>query len=109
MVKRVYYTGIGAKKSGEHTVKEFLNRMNKTAKTQCVDYIAGTKYKPCKNSKKMKSKVFFMNDMSKKNKNKYNKLENKCNTYKKTSKRKKCNLANYIEYSGAVYNGLNYK
>jgi hypothetical protein len=105
----IYYTGIGAKKSGKHTVKEFLNRMNKTAKTQCIEYIADKKYKPCKRSRKMKSKVFFINDMSKKNKNKYNKLVNNCNTYKKSSKNKKCNLANYINYSGAIYNGLNVK
>ena len=104
----IYYTGIGSKKSGKHTEKEFLNRMNKTSKKQCVDYISDRKYKPCKKSRKMKSKVFFINDMSKKNRNAYNKLVNKCDTYKKTQ-RKKCNLAEYINYSGAVYNGLNYK
>jgi hypothetical protein len=29
MSEYIYYDGIGAKKSGKHTVKEFLNIMNK--------------------------------------------------------------------------------
>ena len=28
MTKYIYYTGIGAKKSGKHTEKEFFNIMN---------------------------------------------------------------------------------
>jgi hypothetical protein len=58
MVKYIYYTGIGAKKSGKHTIKEFLDIMNKSS-TQCSDYMTQLEYKPCATSNKMKSTIFL--------------------------------------------------
>jgi len=101
MVEYIYYTGIGAKKSGKHTIKEFLDIMNKTANIQCSDYMSQLEYKPCATSKKMESSMFLSN--SKKNKKRYKKLVNKCQTYKKT-KTRKCNLDEYITFSGAEKN-----
>ena len=96
MVKYIYYTGIGAKKSGKHTIKEFLDIMNKSS-TECSDYMSQLEYKPCGTSAKMKSTIYFG---SKKTKKRYKKLVNKCQTYKKTKKRK-CNFNEYITFSGA--------
>jgi hypothetical protein len=98
MVKYIYYTGIGAKKSGKHTIKEFLDIMNKTANIECSDYMAKLEYKPCGTSAKMQSTIVL--SKSKKNHKRYKKLVNKCQTYKKT-KTRKCNLDEYITFSGA--------
>jgi hypothetical protein len=38
---------------------------------------------------------------SKKTEKKYKKLLNKCNKYKKTAKKRNCNLDEYIKFSGA--------
>jgi hypothetical protein len=35
----IYYTGIGAKKNGKHTVKEFLKIMNKHFNIQCSEFL----------------------------------------------------------------------
>ena len=86
MVRSIYYTGIGAKKSGKHSVKEFLDIMNKTFKIQCSEFMAESEYKPCSESKRFGKT--------------YKKLLKKCNRYKKTSKRK-CDVEEYISFSGA--------
>jgi hypothetical protein len=98
MVKYIYYTGIGAKKSGKHTIKEFLDIMNKSVDTECSDYMSQLEYKPCATSKKMESTIFLTKN--KKTQKRYKKLVNKCQTYKKT-KTRKCNLNEYITFSGA--------
>ena len=97
MVEYIYYTGLGAKKSGKHTIKEFLDIMNKKFDIQCSDYMTQLEYKPCGTSAKMQSTIFFG---SKKNQKRYKKLVNKCQTYKKT-KTRKCNFDEYITFSGA--------
>jgi hypothetical protein len=35
---KIYYTGLGAKKSGYHTETEFLYIMNKIFRRACIDY-----------------------------------------------------------------------
>jgi hypothetical protein len=113
MVEYIYYDGIGAKKSGKHTVEEFLNIMNKTAKNECLNYLADLNYSPCNEYKKMhkkapiisfdsKSGKFIYKFNTKSDNKKYKNLLNKCTKYKKTMKNKKCTLDEYIEFSGAV-------
>ena len=54
MPKYIYYDGIGAKKSGKHTVKEFVKLMNTPEnKEGCSRYLIGLGYKPCIKSRKL--------------------------------------------------------
>ena len=87
MVGYIYYTGIGAKKNGKHTVKEFLDIMNKNFNIECSESLPKLDYKSCSGYKR-----------SRKN---GKKIINKCNQYKKTAKKRKCNLDEYIKFSGA--------
>lgn len=109
---RIFYTGVGAKKSGVHTVKEFVDMMNKTSCEDCNAYIinknAYEKSSVCKKWKKMDHEKYFekptKRTKSKKFDKQYKEYDKKCNKYKKTLKRKKkgnCDLDDYIEYSGA--------
>jgi hypothetical protein len=114
MVDYIYYTGIGAKKNGKHTVKQFLDIMNKNFKIECSESLPEVDYKPCSDYKKMNNtsmeysrkhnKPLFDYKRSKKNETKYKKLINKCNQYKKTAKKRKCNVDDYIKFSGAEKN-----
>ena len=111
MVKYIYYTGVGAKKSGKHTVDEFLKIMNKNYNIECSEFLPELDYKPCYEYKEMNRKAIEYNmkhnkplfdyNRSKKTENKYKKLLNKCNKYKKTAKKRICNLDEYIKFSGA--------
>jgi len=47
----IYYTGIGAKKSGKHTRKQFLKIMDKRFKKDCSIYTKSMKCKSCKKKK----------------------------------------------------------
>jgi len=38
-INHICYTGIGARKSGNHTRKQFLDIMNKSTKKTCSSYI----------------------------------------------------------------------
>ena len=113
----IYYTGVGAKESGKHTVKEFLKIMKKNSKKQCKLHIASKKCKYCKKSKNTENILYdkfdyeFMkpeqiNKKSKKFK-KYKKIKKifkkqtkKCDRCKKKRKTP-CSLNEYLEYSGA--------
>ena len=111
MVKYIYYTGVGAKKSGKHTVDEFLKIMNKNYNIECSEFLPELDYKPCYEYKEMNRKAIEYNmkhnkplfdyNRSKKTEKKYKKLLNKCNKYKKTAKKRNCNLDDYIKFSGA--------
>ena len=35
----IFYTGVGSKKNGKHTEKQFLNVMNKHFNEQCSNYL----------------------------------------------------------------------
>jgi len=102
MVEKIYYDGIGAKKSGKHTVKEFLKIMNKHFNIECSEFLADTEYKPCVEYKAMNRKMMETNNfnITKKEAIKQQKRMNKCNKHKKTAKRR-CNVDEYIKFSGA--------
>ena len=111
MVEYIYYTGIGAKKSGKHTVKEFLKIMNDNFDVECSEFISEKKNNPCIEYRKLIRKELRYNmkhnkpllefNRTKKIQQKYTKLQNKCKKYKKTLKRRKCNVDEYIKFSGA--------
>jgi hypothetical protein len=47
------------------------------------------------------NKPLFDFNMRKKTEKKYKNLLNKCNKYRKTAKKRNCNLAEYIKFVGA--------
>jgi len=115
MVEYIYYSGIGAKKSQKHTVKEFVKIMNKHFNIECSDYIHELTYKPCVEHKKMNNKIMkkYKKTFSEYNKNKnnktvkkYNNLVKKCykSLFSENTKKAKCNLDQYIDFSGAERN-----
>jgi len=96
--KEVIYTGLNARrKSGKHTIKEFLKVMKKHKKG-CSEYIAGKSCVPC---------VKFNALMKRKTKKGLKKLDkyledcDKC----KTKSKKRCTFHDYLEYSGAKLKG----
>ena len=104
----ICYTGIGSLKTGNHTQKQYLEVMNKNYKKKCSVYIKSLKCKSCKKSIEMNTK-----EVNKQLKNKTYKMTNnteiklltqinKCNRCK-NNKTKKCNLKNYILFSGAQF------
>ena len=106
MPKNIFYTGIGSSKSGKYTEKEFLKIMNKEFKQKCAMYKKSLKCKSCKkiieiNNKE--AKKFLKNrthKMSSKIEKKLVKLMDNCDRCEKKNT-KKCNLDDYIVYSGA--------
>lgn len=109
MVEYIYYTGIGAKKSGKHTVEEFLDIMNQNFNIECSEFLENLEYKPCKEYNEMhKNATAYYDTINNKltykvnsNNKKYKKLFKKCMKYKKTQKKRTCNLEEYIKFSGA--------
>ena len=53
MPEIIYYTGIGAKKSGKHTPNEFTKIMNKKFEVECSTLLARRKIPSCKKFSKM--------------------------------------------------------
>jgi hypothetical protein len=108
----ICYTGIGSVKTGNHTKKQYLKVMNKNDKKKCSIYIKSLKCKSCKKSLEMNTKK-FKNQLKAQLQNKTYKMSNKTerkllkqlsNCKKcKNNKTKKCNLKNYILYSGAEF------
>lgn len=107
MVNKICYTGIGARKSGEHTVAQYLRVMEKTATMDCPSYYKSLQCKSCKTDKELfkqlvkKYKKNPSYKLSKKFGDKLNKSYMKCHKCK-NSKTRKCTLKKYIHYSGAV-------
>ena len=102
----ICYTGIASVKSGNHTQKKYLEVMNKNFKKKCSVYIKSLKCKSCKKSIEMtknqikaqlKNKTYKMSN--KKEKILISQV-NKCKRCK-NNHTKKCNLNNYILFSGA--------
>jgi hypothetical protein len=92
---KIRYTGIGAKKDGFHTEKEFLNIAKKHFKdcksAKCY------KNKACKMRKTLAKKMQIKNAV---NINDYLKAIDECN---KCIKKHKCiTLKEYIKHSGAI-------
>lgn len=113
MIEHIYYTGVGSKKSGKHSVEEFLDIMNKNFSIQCSEFLPDLDFKPCKEYKEMDVKTTMYNIKHHKpilNKNgtiiknkskKYKKLLKQCINYKKKTKKRRCKLEEYISFSGA--------
>jgi hypothetical protein len=106
----IFYTGIGSKKSGNHTKKEYLEVMDKNFKKECSVHIKSLKCKSCKKSIKMNTKE-IKKQLKSQSKNKTYKMSNKteqkivkqmieCKKCK-NNKTKKCNFKKYILFSGA--------
>lgn len=114
MVKYIYYTGIGSKKNGKHSVEEFLDIMNNHFSIKCSEFLPELDYVPCKKYEEMNNKRLIYNikhdksilnkhrtNIKTSNSKKYKKLLKKCIKYKKTLKKRRCNLEEYINFSGA--------
>ena len=46
MTNYIYYTGDGANSSGKHSIREFLNIMNKQFGVECSQYLTEQEYEP---------------------------------------------------------------
>lgn len=108
----ICYTGVGSVKTGNHTQKQYLEVMNKNFKKKCSVYIKSLKCTSCKKSIKMNSQE-LKKQINAKLKNKTYKMTintekkllkqiSKCKRCK-NNKTKKCNLNNYILFSGAEF------
>ena len=113
----ICYTGIGARKSGNHTKKQYLDVMNKNFKRDCATHIKSLKCKSCKKLKTLYRGILktHLKTLEKNKKNKKNKtykmtkktrrkLRNATNNCIKCSNKnlKQCDVDNYILYTGAV-------
>ena len=62
MPEYIMYDGIGSKKSGKHTVKEFLKIMNKRYDIYCSNFLPDLEYKPCSQYKESNVKILEYNN-----------------------------------------------
>ena len=107
--KNICYTGVGSKKNGNYSLKNFFSLMEKNFKKECSRFLQSKKCKPCKKVKnmskkylkKMKSKKATSKSLDKYEK-KLDKEILKCEKCKNKNN-VKCNIKNYIDYSGAKY------
>jgi hypothetical protein len=97
----VCYTGIGARKSGNHSTKQFM-KIAKSFSKDCTHFIARKKCGVCKKHTRTMMKYLNKGGVTNaKNEKTLKQLKKKCNACTK-KKSRKCNLQNFIEYSGAV-------
>ena len=114
MVEYIYYTGVGSKKNGKHSIEEFLDIMNKQFNIECSEFLSDLDFTPCRQYKEMDNKMMAYNikhhkpllnkngsKLKTNNSKKYKKLLKQCIKYKKNTKKRKCNLEEYINFSGA--------
>lgn len=95
--RKIFYTGMNAKKSGKHTIKEFMEKDKKG----CSKYIAGKSCIPCAKFNNLAKKVSKRyKTITKKNRKKCDKYLEACEKCKTQSKIR-CTLHEYLEYSGA--------
>jgi hypothetical protein len=106
----ICYTGLNSVKTGNYTKKTYLEAMEKNFKKECSIHLKSLKCKSCKKSIKMNSKE-VRKQINAKLKHKTYKMSNttekkilkqmsKCKRCK-NNKTKKCNLNDYLLYSGA--------
>ena len=101
----IYYTGVGANPNGIHSVEEFIEIANKEFKMGCSRYLMD-QYKPCVQYRKMDgedARKRRLNNRTNTRKRRYKKLVSACKKYKSKTKRRHCDLNEYMEYSGADY------
>ena len=106
----ICYTGVGSVKPGNYTQKQYLEVMNKNYKKECSVYIKSVKCKSCKKSIEMnikqvkkQIKAQLQNKTYKMSNKTERKILNQLSKCKrcKNNKTKKCNLNNYLLFSGA--------
>lgn len=109
----ICYTGIGARKSGNHTKKQYLDVMNKNFKRDCATHIKSLKCKSCKKLKTLYRRLIkthvkaleknktYKYKMTKKTRRKLRNATNNCIKCSNNNL-KQCDVDNYILYSGAV-------
>ena len=91
----IRYTGLGARKDGNHTRKQFLSIMDKNFKKDCSVYIKSLTCKSCNKLTKMIKMI-----KTKKFTNQTMKQLAKCKKCKNKGT-KQCDFKKYIEFSGA--------
>lgn len=109
----ICYTGMGSRKTGNHTKKQYLKVMDKNFKNDCSIFKKSLKCKSCKksidmNSKEvkkqinahLKNKTYKMSNKKEKELVKIIKQCSKCKN-NKNKKTTKCNFKNYLLFSGA--------
>jgi hypothetical protein len=107
----ILYTGVGAKPSGKHSVPEFLEIMRHHFGVQCSHFLADEEYDPCVQKKMMNDdffKKYSKNKSYRRSKSleqKYLALSKKCQKYKDTRKQRKCDVNEFIRFSGAEHLG----
>ena len=116
MPKYIYYDGVGAKKSGKYTVKQFMKFMEQPElQEECSAYLVSLGYKPCIESRKLSNELYGLEvNLKGKGKGKARRLQRKADALtkkcmtkflnKKTlkSRKYKCDLAKFIAFTGAV-------
>ena len=101
----IYYTGVGANPNGIHTVQEFINIANAEFKMGCSKFLED-QHKPCIQYRKMDgedARKRRLNNRTKARQRKYKKLVKECKNIKAKTKKRDCNIDEYIEFSGAEY------
>ncbi len=103
MTTYIYYNGIGAHKSGKHTVKNFLRRVatNSITKKLCINMFQHKTLAPCKKLRKTVKQFAKFKTIPKSLEEKYKKYDEACTAAKRKAPHRPCNLNNWIEYTGA--------
>jgi hypothetical protein len=108
----ICYTGLKSVKTGNYTKQKYLEAMNKHFLKKCSVYIKSLKCKSCKKSIEMNNKEVkrqinaqLKNKTYKMTINTEKKLVKQISKCKrcKNNKTKKCNLNNYLLFSGAEW------
>jgi hypothetical protein len=101
MRKTIRYNGIGTTTKTKFTNAEFMNIMDKEFHTRCPDYFLRKSNKNCMKIKQMNKQMANKNKFNNMNTKKYKNATKKCAKGLK-NKMFKCNMDQYIEFSGAV-------
>ena len=113
MPEYIYYTGVGSRKDGKHTIKQFLAIMNKNYGVACklrkINEKAKTTIKECIAAEKILTRKYSKKDLKsnipdrevKANK----KLFQKCEDLKWKAMKTEpgCSINDYLEFSGAEH------
>ena len=115
MPEYIYYTGTGARKDGKHTLKQFLDIMNKHFNVSCKRMKASRKAhiqsKSCQEYMKLSQKK-LMNSLknpkhtiSIQEEQKAAKLMKECEQHKEKIMKteSECGIDEYLEYTGAEH------
>ncbi len=103
MTTYIYYNGIGAHKSGKHTVKNFLRRIGRDSisKNLCSNMLKMKTLPACKKFKNITKRLGKAKTVTKSLEKNYEKYYAACEEAKKKAPRHTCKLNNWVEYVGA--------